>query len=121
MALSEDQRALLGLLLSGDSYERVADVLGTSSDEVRGRAHEAARALEAERDPELPARAVRERLAALEGAPAESAAPVTSARTETGRRRVALWIVAGGVFPGDPDGLFVAAVDHRFAQGARGL
>ena len=96
MALSEDQRALLGLLLSGDSYERVADVLGTSSDEVRGRAHEAARALEAERDPELPARAVRERLAALEGAPAESAAPVTSARTETGRRRVALWIVAGG-------------------------
>lgn len=96
MALSEDQRALLGLLLSGDSYERVADVLGTSSDEVRGRAHEAARALEAERDPELPARAVRERLAALEGAPPESAAPVTSARTETGRRRVALWIVAGG-------------------------
>jgi hypothetical protein len=96
MALSEDQRALLGLLLSGDSYERVADVLGTSSDEVRGRAHEAARALEAETDPELPARAVRERLAALEGAPAESAAPVTSARTETGRRRVALWIVAGG-------------------------
>lgn len=96
MALSEDQRALLGLLLSGDSYERVADVLGTSSDEVRGRAHEAARALEAERDPELPARAVRERLAALEGHPAESAAPVISARTETGRRRVALWIVAGG-------------------------
>ena len=96
MALSEDQRALLGLLLSGDSYGRVAEVLGTSSDEVRGRAHEAARALEDERDPELPARAVRERLAALEGAPAESAAPVTSARTETGRRRVALWIVAGG-------------------------
>jgi hypothetical protein len=96
MALSEDQRALLGLLLSGDSYERVADVLGTSSDEVRGRAHEAARALEAETDPELPARAVRERLAALEGAPAESAAPVSSARTETGSRRVALWIVAGG-------------------------
>ena len=39
---------------------------------------------------------MRERLAALEGAPAEAAAPVTSARTETGRRRVALWIVAGG-------------------------
>ena len=28
MALSEDQRALLRLLLAGDTYEQVADVLG---------------------------------------------------------------------------------------------
>ena len=35
MALSEDQRALLRLLLAGDTYERVAEVLGTSAGEVR--------------------------------------------------------------------------------------
>ena len=54
MALSEDQRALLGLLLAGDTYERVAELLGTSADEVRKRAHEAADALEAQDDPEIP-------------------------------------------------------------------
>jgi hypothetical protein len=95
MALSEDQRALLRLLLAGDTYEHVADVLGSSADDVRERAHQAASALESEGDPELPADAVNARLAVLEGAPAESSAPA-STRAETGRRRLALWIVAGG-------------------------
>ena len=35
MALSEDQRALLRLLLSGDTYGQVADVLGIGADQVR--------------------------------------------------------------------------------------
>jgi hypothetical protein len=96
MALSEDQRALLGLLLAGDTYERVADVVGTSTDEVRNRAHEAANNLEAQKDPEFPSDAVRERLAALEGAPAPEAASGFDAPQQRDRRRLGLWIVAGG-------------------------
>jgi hypothetical protein len=95
MALSEDQRALLRLLIAGDTYEQVAEVLGTSADDVRRRAHETAAALEAEGDPEIAASAVRDRLAALEGSPTGVAAPVAAAPSE-GRRRLALWIVAGG-------------------------
>ena len=96
MALSEDQRALLGLLLAGDTYERVAQVLGTSADDVRERAYEAANALEAEDDPGLPADAVRGRLAALDGSP--GAEPGVTATTPSGadRRRLGLWIVLGG-------------------------
>lgn len=96
MALSEDQRALLGLLLAGDTYERVADVVGTSANEVRNRAHEAANNLEAQNDPEFPPDAVRERLAALEGAPAPEAASGLDAPQQRDRRRLGLWIVAGG-------------------------
>jgi hypothetical protein len=95
MALSEDQRALLRLLLAGDTYERVAQVLGTSPDEVRERAQGAASALEDEEDPELSPEAVRATLGALEGGP--EARPATGfAPAEGGRRRTALWIVAGG-------------------------
>jgi hypothetical protein len=94
MALSEDQRALLRLLLAGDTYERVADVLGTSSEDVRERAHQAADAVEAEGDRELSAEAVTGRLAALEGTPPGEPAAV-SGPAESGRRRLALWIVAG--------------------------
>jgi hypothetical protein len=96
MALSEDQRALLGLLLAGDTYERVAQVLGTSADDVRERAHEAANALNAEDDPGLPGDAVRGRLAALDGSP--GAEPGVTATTPPGadRRRLGLWIVLGG-------------------------
>ena len=86
MALSEDQRALLGLLLAGDTYERVADVVGTSADEVRRRAHEAANELEAQDEPEFPPGAVRERLAALEGAPAPEAAGGSEAPQRGDRR-----------------------------------
>jgi hypothetical protein len=95
MALSEDQRALLGLLLAGDTYERVADVLGTSADEVRRRAHEAADALEGENDTQISSRAVSERLNALEGAPAQESA-VAAEPSQEEPRRTLLWIVAGG-------------------------
>jgi hypothetical protein len=96
MALSEDQRALLGLLMAGETYERVADVLGASTDEVRTRAHEAAGALEREAKPEMPPEAVRERLEALEGDPVAAAVPLSAAPAQAGRRRLALWILAGG-------------------------
>jgi hypothetical protein len=96
MALSEDQRALLRLLLAGDTYERVAEVLGTSAARVRARAQEAARALDSENDPELPAEAVRTRLESIEGV-AEPQAPSSSMEAaHGGRRRLALWIVVGG-------------------------
>ena len=67
MALSEDQRALLRLLLGGETYERVADVLGTGPADVRASAHDAAGVLEPDDDSELPPDAVRERLATLDG------------------------------------------------------
>jgi hypothetical protein len=95
MALSEDQRALLRLLIAGDTYERVAEVLGTNADDIRGRAQEAADALGAEEDPEMSAAAVRDRLAALEGGPPGVATPAAAARSDETRRRLALWIVAG--------------------------
>jgi hypothetical protein len=96
MALSEDQRALLRLLLAGDTYERVAEMLGASADGVRGRAHEAAATLEKEPDPEIDAEAVRQRLEALEGAPAGEQGPAAAEPPLTERRRLALWILAGG-------------------------
>jgi hypothetical protein len=95
MALSEDQRALLGLLLAGETYERVARVLGTSADEVRGRAHEAAGALGGDSDPEISSDAVWERLEALDGAPAQESA-VGAAPSQDERRHTLLWIVLGG-------------------------
>ena len=78
MALSEDQLALLRLLMAGDTYEQVADVLGTSPSEVRARAAEAAGALESAPEPELPTAAVRSRLAELEGAPAGAVTPTAA-------------------------------------------
>src|SRR5215210_5092465 len=93
MALSEDQRALVRLLLAGDTYERVGDVLGTSPDDVRSRAHAAAAVLADERNEEFTARALNARLAALDGAPA--AAPTAPPPASAGRSW-ALWIAGGG-------------------------
>jgi hypothetical protein len=97
MALNEDQRALLRLLLSGDTYERVADVLGTGAGEVRTRAHEAAATLEGAPDREFPPEEVRRRLDALDrpSEPADTQSPAPSAAG--GRRRPwALWLTLGG-------------------------
>jgi hypothetical protein len=97
MALSDDQRALLRLLLAGDTYEQVAEVMGTSMDEVRTKAREAAAALEMEPDRELPSEVVAERLADLErpGGP-RSTSVSTPATSAAPARRWALWI-AGAV------------------------
>jgi hypothetical protein len=95
MALSEDQRALLRLLVAGDSYEQVAEVLGTSPDDVRRRAHEGATALENEPDPGMPPEAVRERLAALDGAGTPVGTSGEAAPVGGDRRRLALWIIVG--------------------------
>jgi hypothetical protein len=94
MALSEDQIALLRLLMAGDTYERVAEVLGTSADEVKARAHSAAADLEAEPSDEFPAEAVDARLVALERT-AVPPTPVTAVSTRPGRRWV-LWAAGGG-------------------------
>jgi hypothetical protein len=96
MALSEDQRALLRLLVAGDSYEQVAEVLGTSPDDVRRQAHEAATALENEPDRGMPPEAVRQRLAALDGAGAPVGTTGSAAPTGGDRRRLAaLWTIGG--------------------------
>jgi Sigma-70, region 4 len=96
MALSEDQRALLQLLIAGESYEQIAEVLGTSTREVRERAHAAESALEVDPDADISPRAVRERLDALEG-PEPVAAPYSRAEPAPagGRRRWALWAALG--------------------------
>lgn len=96
MALSEDQRALLQLLLAGDTYERVAEVLGGTTDEVRAKAHEAASALEATQGDDLSSPAVRARLDALEGSEVGLAPrPVTEPPSATNPRRWALWLAGG--------------------------
>ncbi len=95
MALSEDQRALLGLLLAGDTYERVGEVIGASPEAVRERAHAAAAAIEGDADGEIRASEVEARLAALEGAPVREDAPAGQRGEEPGSR-LALWIVGGG-------------------------
>jgi hypothetical protein len=96
MALSEDQRALLRLLLAGDTYERVAELLGTTQAEVRTRAHEAVDALEQEPDPETPPEAVRARLEAIEGTPAGVPIRARTPPPSAGGRRWTLWLIGGG-------------------------
>jgi hypothetical protein len=96
MALSEDQRALLRLLLTGDTYEQVAGVLGIGPDEVRSRAHEASSALEEASDREFSPEVVRKRLEALEGV-SDVAAPSPPPRASVGASRLAgrpwaLWL-----------------------------
>jgi hypothetical protein len=97
MALSGDQLALLNLLLAGDTYERVAEVHGTSAEEVRRRAREAASELEGDRNPELPPHQVRARLASLEGgaSPTTPAQPATEGIGSRLRQRWPLWAAIG--------------------------
>jgi hypothetical protein len=94
MALSEDQTALLRLLLAGDTYGRVAAVLGTGTEEVRARAHAAAAALEEAPDGEFPLEAVNARLAELEGPPATQ--PPPPAAPAQARGRWLLWLAGAG-------------------------
>lgn len=88
MALTEDQRALLGLLLTGETYESVSGVLGTTPGDVRLRAQGAADALEHEPDEGISADQVRERIEVLEGVRPAPAPPPASARDV---RRYGLW------------------------------
>ena len=113
MALSEDQRALLRLLLDGEDYESIGALLGEDPAVVRDRAHGALAASGAE-DPPL-ATAVRDRIADLDGTP--PAEIVDSSQRQPRRRRLALWLplaiaavavaaivlVVGGVFEGDSE------------------
>ena len=96
MALSDDQLALLRLLLAGDTYEQVAEVLGATPQEVRQRAQRAASHLEGERDPQLQVEQVRARLAELEGGPPTSLAvsPSTAASSRL-PQRWPLWAAVG--------------------------
>jgi hypothetical protein len=89
MSLTQDQRALLGLLLAGDRYEQIAEVLGEPPEGVRARAHEAAAALEESPEREFPGDAVKLRLQQLDGA-----APQPSARAEGDGRRWIPWAAA---------------------------
>jgi hypothetical protein len=96
MALSEDQRALLQLLLAGDTYEQVAEVLGTGAGDVRERAHEALGALERDPGDELSPEGVRGRLEALEGPQGGEQPPApVAAPSDSPGRPWALWLAAG--------------------------
>jgi Anti-sigma-K factor rskA len=101
MPLSEDQRALLRLLIDGDDYAEVGAVLGTGPEEVRARARDAADQLERDGDdPELSA-AARERLDQLEGrttgADPGAAAEAAPAERRAPRLTRAAWITIGAV------------------------
>jgi hypothetical protein len=93
MALSEDQTALLRLLLAGDTYERVAEVLGTMPEEVKAKAHAAADAVEREPAGEFSPEAVNVRLSVLEGAPV---AAHETPRAAGPRRSRLLWVAGAG-------------------------
>jgi hypothetical protein len=95
VALSEDQRALLRLLLAGDTYEQVGDVLGTSPEEVQRQARDAAADLERDPDPDLSSAQVNARLESLEGgAPAPASAGLSAAGAASRLpQRWALWAV----------------------------
>jgi hypothetical protein len=88
MAVTEDQRALLGLLLTGETYESVAGVLGTTPGDVRSRTHDAVEALEREPNEDISAEEVRERIEVLEGVRPAPSAPPAEARDI---RRYGLW------------------------------
>ncbi len=88
MALTEDQRALLELLLTGETYESVAGVVGSTPAEVRSRVHRAVDALEDDPDEGISAAEVRDRIAVVEGARPAPASPTESPRD---LRRYALW------------------------------
>jgi hypothetical protein len=99
MAVTPDQRALLRLLLSGDTYGQVAEVLGIGRDQVRSRAHAAAADLEGAKDDELSAEAVRRRLTELDepGQAVEAPSPGVAGTPRRTGRPWALWIAAAGV------------------------
>jgi hypothetical protein len=78
MAISEEQRALLRLLLSGEDYGSIASLLGTDPAGVRSRARLAADQL-GHGEPEL-RQAVEQRLSELEGGRAPQPAALPSAR-----------------------------------------
>jgi Anti-sigma-K factor rskA len=93
MSLTEDQRALLRLLLAGDGYAQIAEVMGTSSAEVRARAYEAADRMSPETLDGRTVEDVRDRLFSLNGL--DSAAEVASpASREAAPRHYprALWL-----------------------------
>lgn len=75
MPLTQDQRALLRLLLAGDNYEQIAAVLGASPTELQARAHEAAGSMEEETLDGRSEKDVRERLRTLDGASSTVDAP----------------------------------------------
>jgi sigma-70-like protein len=91
MALSEDQRALLRLLVGGESYEHVAELLGTTPADVRSRAHQAASSLEDDSGDDLPAERVRDTLDALDHPDAASHPAAHAAEPRRDFRRWALW------------------------------
>ena len=89
MAVGDDQRALLRLLVSGEDYESIAGLMGVSASEVRRRAH-AAIADTGSLDSEL-AEASRRRIAELDGQPQAEVAAAPS----PGRRRMPVWAPIG--------------------------
>lgn len=99
MSLSEEKRALLELLLAGDGYEQVAELLGTTPGQVRQRAHEALAELERSGEAGAETGTVRDRLAELDGPGGTTPPPPAdgaSARV-AGRRRRSLPLAAVGL------------------------
>jgi hypothetical protein len=96
MPVSDDQRALLKLLVEGSNYDGISEVLGITPSEVRARARQAALDLEQDGSDDELAGAARRRLGELDGT--ESGAPPVPQGRSRGSRRMgpAAWILIGG-------------------------
>lgn len=97
MPVTEDQRALLRLLIDGSDYTEIAELLGVSASEVRSRAAEALAGVEREgADSELAA-AAKARIGQLESG--EPGRPVQAPAASRGPRRFgpSTWLLIGGV------------------------
>jgi hypothetical protein len=97
MPLSEDQRALLRLLLAGDDYAQIAEVLGTSPADVRAQANRAVTEMGGETLDGRSEDEIRGRLRELDGAPEPRSGLAELAGRRQGVPR-ALWLaLAGGL------------------------
>ena len=97
MPVSEDQRALLRLLVDGADYDELSGLLGTTPDEVAARARKATDELKRDDGDQELAEAAERRLSQLEGR--EPAAAPFQAPAGASRRfgPVAWLLIAGGV------------------------
>src|SRR5262249_54237773 len=96
MPVTEDQRALLRLLIDGSDYAEIAGLLGVGEPEVRVRAAKALEDLEREGGDTDLATSARARITQLEGAGPATSVPAQAPARRLRRLGPAAWLLLGG-------------------------